>query len=224
MPVNNSVNNIFKNQPVTAVTSASYTALPTDVIIDVNFAGAVAITLPAPSVTGNKGKFYIIKDTSGLAGINAITVTPASGTIDGAASLTINSNYGNMQVFTDGVAWFSQSLNNSSVFAWNAVSGTSQTAVSNNGYYLQNAALTTVTLPSVATTVVGQEISVAGVGAGGWLIAQNATQFIDFGNQVTTTGVGGSLASTNQFDCVKLLAVSATQFVAIHSIGNLTLV
>ena len=95
-------------------TAANYTALATDVIIEVtNTSAARTITLPAPSAaaaTSNVGKFYIIKDTSGGAGTNSITITPASGTIDGAANTSIQTNYGTLQVFSDGTNYYLQGL------------------------------------------------------------------------------------------------------------------
>lgn len=218
--VNNSVNNIFKNAPVTIV-AASYTALPTDQFIEYSAtAAAYTVTLPT-GATLNSGKSYTIKDASGGAGTNNITVAPATGTIDGAASVVISSNYGDVQVYTDGANWFTMSSNAVASFVFNAVAGTTQTAASNNGYYIQNAALTTVTLPTVATTMVGKIIEVVGASAGGWVIDQLATQFINFGNSVTTVGTGGSLASTNGFDTVRLLAVSTTEWVVVASVGNL---
>lgn len=104
---NNSVNNVFLNQPVTTVTGATYTALPSDAIIAVNFAGTVAITLPTASAS-NKGKSYVVKDSSGSASTNAITISPASGNIDGASSTQINTNYGYVETFSDGTNWYTQ--------------------------------------------------------------------------------------------------------------------
>jgi len=58
------------------------------------------ITLPN---NGNSGQIYIIKDESGGAGSNNITVTSTgSATIDGAASVTINTNYGVVRVISGG--------------------------------------------------------------------------------------------------------------------------
>ena len=105
--VNNSVNNIFKNTPVTS-TAVSYTALPTDVIINVtNTTSVLTITLPTASSV-NQGKWYLIKDTSGGAGTNNIQIIPSSGTINGGSNLTISVNYGFLQVYNDGANWFSQ--------------------------------------------------------------------------------------------------------------------
>ena len=81
---------------------------------------------------------------------------------------------------------------------WNTVSGTSQAAVVNNGYFTNNAGLVTVTLP--ATAAVGSMIAVAGQGAGGWTLAANTGQTIQFGSVASTSG--GSWSSTNQFDTI----------------------
>lgn len=109
MANNNSVNNLFLNQKIIQ-TATNYTALANDVIIEVtNTAAPRTITLPAPS-SNNIGKFYIIKDTSGVASINNISITPTTGSIDGASSKVINSNYGAVQVYSDGTNYFAQAI------------------------------------------------------------------------------------------------------------------
>jgi hypothetical protein len=62
------------------------------------------------------------------------------------------------------------------ILAWQNVTGTSQQAQPNTGYLANNAAQVTVTLP--VSPSLGSIVRVSGVGAGGWLIAQNAGQFI----------------------------------------------
>lgn len=104
---------------------------------------------------------------------------------------------------------------------WNTVTTTTQTAAINNGYITNNAALVTVTLPT--TAAVGSIVYVAGQGAGGWKIAQSSGQTVNFGNVVTTSGATGFLSSTNQFDVVQLLCITAnTQFTVLSSVGNIT--
>jgi len=106
---------------------------------------------------------------------------------------------------------------------WNDVTGTSASMAVNNGYLSDNAGLVTLTLPTTVPQF--SVIAVAGQGAGGWKIAQNASQLIHFGSSVTTTGTGGSLASTNAFDAIHLLcSVANTTFVVLNSIGNITVV
>jgi hypothetical protein len=100
---------------------------------------------------------------------------------------------------------------------------TSVTMAVNTIYSANNAGLVTFTLPAVVPF--GSEFTIIGHGAGGWKIAQAASQLINFGNQVTTTGTGGSLASTNAFDCIKLFcAVANTTFTAYAPQGNITVV
>lgn len=105
---------------------------------------------------------------------------------------------------------------------WSEVTGTSQSAAVNKGYITNNGSLVTVTLPQF-TAVTGDLVRVVGSGLGGWKIAQNSGQFIRFGNQTTTTGTGGSLASTVSYDAVEVLAVSSDSYwVVTTSTGNLT--
>jgi hypothetical protein len=61
---------------------------------------------------------------------------------------------------------------------------------------------------------------IAGVGSGGWSIAQNTGQQIVFGNAQTTIGTG-SIASTQARDSVELLYVGSNQFQIISSVGNI---
>lgn len=112
----------------------------------------------------------------------------------------------------------------SSGFTWNEVVVMGPTSmVANNGYVANNAGLVTLTLP--VTAAFGTVIRVAGKGAGGWIISQNAGQTIHFGSSDTTPGVGGSLASTLQYDSVELLCtVADTEWTVLSVIGNLTVV
>lgn len=104
---------------------------------------------------------------------------------------------------------------------WTEVTTTSETAAPDNGYVANNASLVTITLPSVCAF--GKIIRVAGKGAGGWSIAQNAGQNIIFGSQSTTTGVNGNIASINKNDAIELLCIVAdTTFEVISSQGVIT--
>lgn len=102
---------------------------------------------------------------------------------------------------------------------WNDVSGTSQAAAVNNGYIISNAAQTTVTLP--ATAAEGSVIAIAGKGAAGWVMTANTGQTIKLGNQTTSTA--GTLTSTNQWDCIEVVCVTANvTWVARNFVGNIT--
>lgn len=113
--------------------------------------------------------------------------------------------------------------------SWTEVTGTSQSAAVDNGYITNNASLVTVTLPD--TAAVGKIVAVQGLGAGGWKIAQNASEQIIWtaggvdGSNETTIGTGGSLASTDQYDSVCLMCVVAdTTWVVHYAKGAITLV
>lgn len=101
-----SVNNTVVSPllPVVIVTTSPYLALTTDLFIGVNNTGLVpfSVVLPANPQTG---KVYIIKDVSGTASTNPITVTAVGHTIDGAAGATINTDYGSITLVFDGVEW-----------------------------------------------------------------------------------------------------------------------
>lgn len=103
----------------------------------------------------------------------------------------------------EGVKWAPQVF----VFPFIEVTSTSQAMAINTGYIANNAALVTATLPAVSA--VGDLVWIVGKGPGGWQIAQNAGQTIHFGNQDTTTGAGGHLDSTNQYDAIQLLCTAA---------------
>lgn len=76
-----------------------------------------------------------------------------------------------------------------------------------------------------AVMVEGQFFTIIGKSSGGWTISQNAGQTIHMGNQSTTTGVGGSLSSTNRYDCITMRCVeSNTDFNAYSAQGNLAVV
>lgn len=107
---------------------------------------------------------------------------------------------------------------------WNDIVASTANLAVNNGYITDNGAtLVTYTLP--VTVAVGAIFEIAGKSVGGWIIAQNASQVIHMGNQTTTVGTGGSIASTNQWDCVRLVCVTAnTTFAVLSAVGNLTII
>jgi len=106
---------------------------------------------------------------------------------------------------------------------WSREAGGAVAAAIDHGYVNTNAGLTTITLP--ATAALGTIIEICGEGAGGWLIAQNAGQSIQFGNLSTTVGVGGSLGSTNQWDTVKIVCrVANTTWSVLSNVGVLNVV
>lgn len=71
------------------------------------------------------------------------------------------------------------------------------------GHIPTNVGLTTYTLPAISA--LGTVIEIAGESAGLWRIAQGIGQKIFIGNLNTTTGIGGSVSSTDRYDSIKLI-------------------
>lgn len=72
------------------------------VSVQVTPAAPVAVNLPV----GVNGRVFNIKDGLGNASpLNPITITPAAGTIDGAATAVINLPFGSLTLVYDGVQW-----------------------------------------------------------------------------------------------------------------------
>ncbi len=103
----------------------------------------------------------------------------------------------------EGVKWAPPAI----IIPFLEVTNTTQTMAINTGYVTNNTALVTATLPTVSDF--GDLVWIIGHGSGGWQIAQNAGQTIHFGNQDTTTGTGGHLDSSNQYDAIQLLCTVA---------------
>ena len=101
--------------------------------------------------------------------------------------------------------------------------GASQTLAVNTGYFCSSGGALSLALP--ATSAVGDVIVIVLDGSTSWTITQGAGQQIRLGNQTTTLGVGGSLASTAQGDCIYFVCRTAnTLWTVINSIGNITVV
>lgn len=134
---------------------------------------------------------------------------PSAATLSAGTNISITSSSGSITIAGSGFG----------AFVWNDVSGTSQSAAVNNGYIISNAGQTTVTIP--ATAAEGSVFAVQGKGAAGWILQMNTGQTLHFGNQATSSA--GSLTSTNQWDAVYIVCVTAnTVFSVVSAIGNLT--
>ncbi|MFT3932333.1 MAG: hypothetical protein QM726_01860 [Chitinophagaceae bacterium] len=85
--------------------TSNYTATGTDNTILANTtSGAIVVTLPDPSTFA--GRIYTIKKI-GTGGIdNSLTITPATGTIDGGASYVIYNDWTYVSMQTDGSNWY----------------------------------------------------------------------------------------------------------------------
>ena len=83
--------------PVTVVAA-------TDEVVSIEVPGPVAVAVNLPA--GVTGQVFYLKDGLGLAApATPITITPAAGTIDGAATATINAPYGALTLVYSGTEW-----------------------------------------------------------------------------------------------------------------------
>lgn len=104
-------------------------------------------------------------------------------------------------------------------FTW-AVTITDQTLSPNMGFFANSNATLEFSLPTNAA--VGDTYEVIAMGSGGFLITQSAGQSVVVGNQLTTSGAGGSIASTSSGDWIKIVCdVAGTSFFATVEQGNL---
>jgi hypothetical protein len=137
--------------------------------------------------------------------IRVATLTAGTGiaVTNGAGSITISATGG-------GVAWQSISA--------------SQTLVVNNGYFcVSPGGALSLLLPPVSS--VGDEIEITLDGATSFAITQGAGQSIRLANTGTTTGVGGSITSTQQGDTIRMVCKTPNLAWNVLSImGNPTVV
>lgn len=84
---------------------SSFTAVPGYTHLCDTTGGSITASLPNPATYA--GQRLTIKDAAGAAGSNKIGVVPLAGTIDGAASADVTSNYGKATFESDGTSWLS---------------------------------------------------------------------------------------------------------------------
>jgi len=144
--------------------------------------------------------------------IGSTGLAPVAAQLSAGTGISISNGAGSISIASNGLA----------PDPWTEVTGVSQAMLGQNGYTANNVALVTLSLP--ATSAVGDWVEVCGKGAGGWSISQGVGQQIIFGIVLSTSGVGGSLSSTLQYDCVKLRALEndGSRWQVISSVGNLS--
>jgi|SRR5579859_2855851 hypothetical protein len=128
--------------------------------------------------------------------IGSTGLNPVLTTLTGGSGVSISNGAGSITISASGGG-----------IGWTDVTGTSATMNVNSGYIADNAGLVTLTMP--ATASLGDAINVMGKGSGGWTIAQPAGVTIHVGSSATTTGITGSISSTNQWDSIELVCVTA---------------
>lgn len=164
----------------------------------------------------------IYNDTTGV--FSGVSLTKGQllsfdGTNYGAFAVGSNGQFLQAQsAQTYGLQWVTAAI----VSIVNVVTGTT-TIAPNNIYIVNNATIVTFTLPT--TAAVGTSFEVIGNGAGGWIIEQGSGQNINFGSLSTTPGVGGSIASTDPYDCLRAICTVADTTWSVNGTqGNMTVV
>jgi hypothetical protein len=104
-----------------------------------------------------------------------------------------------------------------SAYSWNDVTGTSQTMAPGNAYVANNASLVTLSLP--ANFAIGDRFLIVGQGAGGWKIAQQTGEQINFLGGNSTNGTSGYLESTRVTDVVELVAIGPLTLQVVSATG-----
>lgn len=144
--------------------------------------------------------------------IGSTGANPVAATITAGAGISIVNGAGTITISGSGSSgWVDQTT-------------TPVTMAVSTGYTSDaGASLITFTLP--ATSAIGDFVEINGKGAGLFTIAQATGQLIHFGNLASTSGAGGSVSSTLQFDCIRLRCITAnTIWVVVSAVGNFTVV
>ena len=113
-------------------------------------------------------------------------------------------------------------ISSASTLSWQKISA-SQTLVNGIGYFCVGGGALSLALP--ASSSVGDTISVALAGSTSWAITQSAGQQIIIGNLQSTSGVGGTVHSTQQGDTLTFVCLTANLvWYVISSMGNPTII
>ena len=96
------------SRTITAISDSDspYTVLPADDIISADSSGG-AVTINLPAAASSAKRVIVISGVNG-GGSTSITADGSdSETIDGATTKAISTDYGSMQIYCNGTAWFS---------------------------------------------------------------------------------------------------------------------
>lgn len=94
------------NYKVKIVVTTPYTVQADDEVIMVDIPGPASVILPASGGSGDSKRSLYLKDYSGNAKNNPITITALSNkTIDGVSFAILNQGYSHIQVVYDGTNW-----------------------------------------------------------------------------------------------------------------------
>ena len=171
---------------------------------------ATAITNPLHLTPTAKGDLFLWDGASAwsklAAGTNNYLLGADSSTASGARYFQLIA--GTNMTITPGIGTLTFDAAGGGGFAWNTVSGTSQSGATNNGYACINASATTVALPTTSAVNDLFEVKSTTANTAGTTVTQAASQAIIHNGVSTTVGTGGSLAITSP-GAVKLICTVA---------------
>lgn len=125
-------------------------------------------------------------------------------------------------IVTGNPATHTLTISSNSMLSWVKISS-SQTLASGTGYFCVGGGALSLALPATSST--GDTIEVVLAGSTSWTITQSAGQQIIMGNLQSTSGVAGSLRSTQQGDSIRLVCLTANLvWYVISSMGNPTII
>jgi hypothetical protein len=171
---------------------------------------ADTVTQYSPLVGGASNAITSIGPlTNGQLIIGSTGTNPSAATLTAGTGVTITNAAGTVTINASGGG-----------VTWTDVTGTSQAMAVSNGYIADNASLVTLTLPT--TAAIGDTVIIVGKGAGGWKVTYTTGQQIQVGSTASTLTTG-NIASTNQWDGITLVCVTANNIWAARAVqGNIT--
>lgn len=182
------------------------------VISSFNLGTMAFVNSPAPSANGGTGvasptahtipiaegtsPFNFISLTNGQLLIGSTGADPVAANLIAGSGVSITNAPGSITIDS-----------NASGLAWNSISGTTQAALVDTGYYCSNTSATTITLPAICA--LGQVVLVEGTASGGsnWILTANTGQTIQLGTSATSSG--GTLTAANATDNIAVVCIVA---------------
>ncbi len=199
--------------PIDTVTGNSGGAIgPTLNNVNILGAGALAFAGAGTTLTGTITPGTALADT--LTGDSGGALSPTAGNFNILGGTGCNTS-GSGSTLTINVTGMGEEY----------TTVTANTPMAINQGYITNKAVTAAAMTLPAVAAVGSAISILGRGATGWSIVQNAGQTIRFGATSSTTGAGGSAASTSQYQSISLVCIIAnTDWIVQYTSDVLTIV
>ena len=197
----------------TSVT-AVWTLIGANIIAPIQ--GGTGIASPTahtiPIAQGSSNFTFLGPLTNGQLPIGSTGADPVATTITSGVGVTVTNGPGSITISATAGG-----------MGWTDVTGATQVLAVNNGYIADRGA-GNVAFSLPASSALGDIIEIVGR-LNGWSVSQAAGQSIIFGTLTSTVGVGGSIASTNAHDCIRLVcSVANTEWIIRSAVGNITVI